>query len=454
MALARVHPRWAINESDNSLTIDCIHFEEINGENKIETLDEKELKLINSKGETISLKRASLPEGKELKNQFTGEWLLGKVEKDGKTDFVGLIVNLNSNGIFYTQGIMFGTWNYNKATNKIMFDVIEENDPFNGEHLILKSDKATLILDVDGSNLHFSKIDQEKIARENDTSGLIGTWRLSDEENSNAVYILKLESPDKFVCVEKAENSQSRSTSNGMWIFNKSEKTVMLIGRLEKLNGLNKVIAITNNEITLENNGTIYSFKKEAQQEVKIEHLTYTQNDFYTENGEGDFKYYDDEQKLPWKDYMEMMTSLVNVKQLVYKHSTLIEGVDVFENETLTADVNSNPQEQELSIDFIFNGYDRYNLPEDTALPPNKFDAYNKLYPAEDNSNYRVAGPEQITTLAGTFDCTVIEVVDGFDRSKKLWMINDKPGVYAKIIDEKRDEMYGYYHIYELQEIK
>jgi hypothetical protein len=149
---------------------------------------------------------------------------------------------------------------------------------------------------------------------------------------------------------------------------------------------------------------------------------------------------------------MEMMMTLLNVKQLIYNYSTLIEEVDVFENEILTADVNSNPQEQQLSIDFIFFGYDRYNLPEDTELPPNEFDEYNSLYPEDDNS-FRVVGTEQITIAAGTFDCTVIEAVDGWDHSKKLWMINDKPGIYAKIIDENTNEDYGYYHLYELQEI-
>ena len=445
---------WLKNDSENTLTIECGLFEGIEGVNKIEILDEKELKLKNSKGEITILQRMNLPEGKELNNKFTGEWLLEKVEKDGKTDFVGQVMDLNSNGIFYAQGFMFGKWDYNKATKKIIFDVKEKEDPFNGEHTVIKANKATFIIDTEGTKVYFSKIDHEKIAKENDASGLIGTWRLSDEENSDAVYILKFNSPDKFVFVEKSKNSGSSSTSKGMWIFNKSEKTVILIGYLDKLRGLNKVIAITNNEISLESNGTIYSLKKEKKQYAKIERLTFTQDDFYTEGGEGDFKYYEDEQKLPWKDYMEMMMTLVNVKQLVYNYSTLIEAVDVFENKILTADVNSNPQEQALNIDFIFNGYDRYNLPEDAGLPRNEFDAYNKLYPEEDNNIFRVVGSEQITTPAGTFDCTVIEVVDGFDRSKKLWMINDKAGVYAKIIDEKRDDSFGFYHVFELQEIK
>nr|MDA3866767.1 hypothetical protein [Salinivirgaceae bacterium] len=171
---------------------------------------------------------------------------------------------------------------------------------------------------------------------------------------------------------------------------------------------------------------------------------------FFTE--EGDYNYEADVEKLPWQDPMEMMMSLANVKQLVYNYSSLIEEAEAFENKTLTADVNSNPQGQVLSIDFIFYGYDRYTLPEDAALPPNEFDGYNLLYPEEDNS-FRVVGSEKITTPAGTFDCIVLEVLIDSEARKKLWMIKDKPGIYAKIIDDK-EGMFGHYYVYNLQAIK
>ena len=77
----------------------------------------------------------------------------------------------------------------------------------------------------------------------------------------------------------------------------------------------------------------------------------------------------------------------------------------------------------------------------------------NPIYPLE-GILYRVVGEEQITTPAGTFECTVLEAVNYSDVLKKLWMVNDKIGVYAKIIEENPDENSGYYYIYELQEIK
>ncbi len=74
------------------------------------------------------------------------------------------------------------------------------------------------------------------------------------------------------------------------------------------------------------------------------------------------------------------------------------------------------------------------------------------MYPEEDNS-CRIVGSEQIATPAGTFDCVVVEVAIDYETRKKLWMIKDKPGIYAKIIDDK-EGTWGHYNMFELQEIK
>ena len=85
-------------------------------------------------------------------------------------------------------------------------------------------------------------------------------------------------------------------------------------------------------------------------------------------------------------------------------------------------------------------------------MPPNT-EYTNLLYP-EVEFNFRIVKTEEITTNAGTFLCTVIEAAQD-EIQKKLWMINDRPGVYAKIIIEKPG-MFGAYslEIYELDEIQ
>ena len=187
-------------------------------------------------------------------------------------------------------------------------------------------------------------------------------------------------------------------------------------------------------------------------QNPRIERINFNQDMFIDQDE--NYKYEADEEKLPWKSSYEMMMSLINTDQLIYKYANLIEDTEIFENKTLKADIKTNEDAQMLSIDFIFRGYDRYNLPEDADLAPNQLDFRfdNKIYPLKDLL-LRISGKETITTNAGTFKCTLIEAYSNLsEESYKLWMINDKPGIYAKIIADKAG-MFGHYHVFELSKI-
>lgn len=291
---------------------------------------------------------------------------------------------------------------------------------------------------------------------------LIGKWHLwkveVDEEvheNLKAVYVF-----EKGGDLKAARSEQSELMDVGTWKFNEKQQVITMNSSLDDdFNGKAKLLKISEMELVYEKDKATLYFKKILMRNEVLEvegeavsdliRLKFTEADFFNEDG--DYKYYEDEAKLPWQDKIEMLMSLVNVTQLVYKVSTLEEETGSFESKLLKADVHSSPSEQSLSIDFIFNGYDRCNLPEDADLPPNT-EYTNLLYPEEENS-FRVSGAEQITTSAGTFDCTVVEVVGRFETCKKLWMINDKPGTYAKIISDKPG-LFGQYSVYELQEIK
>jgi len=57
-----------------------------------------------------------------------------------------------------------------------------------------------------------------------------------------------------------------------------------------------------------------------------------------------------------------------------------------------------------------------------------------KFYPYFELENFRVTETSDIiTTKAGDFECTVIEGIYDTDKIK-LWMINNMPGYYAKVI--------------------
>lgn len=383
------------------------------------------------------------------KSKLVGSWLMTKAEVGNKIRNPYQITDFNEDGKFIVMGIDVGTWEYNKASNAIVMKSEFDKD-FNGEGKIVNLTEKELVVDKDGVKLFYRKVETSEITENNKNSGLIGMWEFKDVPYPEANTLVSFTEPDEFSIIQKEEGMTANLS--GTWIFDKNEMSLIMIGLRgeDTFNGENKVVKINDETIELENNGTVFKANKKAENTSKIERLTFTEEEFFTEDG--DYKYYDDEEKLPWKNWGEMKMNLLKVKQLVYNYSTLINGTEAFENKILTADVHASLEEEGFTIDNVFIGFDRYNLPEDSEFPENT-DFSKPLYPLDENT-FRVVGNEQITTPAGTFDCTVLEVVSDMGALKKLWMINDKIGVYAKSIEDDPDETFGHYYVYELQKIK
>jgi hypothetical protein len=384
------------------------------------------------------------------KSKLVGSWLLTKTEVGTEIRNPYQNTNFNEDGKFIIMGIEVGTWEYNKTKNVIIMKSELDKD-FNGEAAILSLTDKELMLNKEGVKMFYTKMDMVKVTANNKNSGLIGMWEFNNVPYNEAKTFFTFNEPDEFTIIQKEEGMTT--TYKGTWIFDEQEKLLIIIGfgGENVFRGKNNIAKVDEETIELNNNGTIFKGIKKEEGSIKIERLTFSNEDFYNEDG--DYKYYDDEQKLPWNDSYKMMIDLANVKQLVYNYSTLLNGTSSFETKTLTANVVANIEEGILSVDNIFKGYDSYNLPEDTEMPTNNFDEYNKLFPLDEDT-YRVVGEEEVTVAAGTFNCTVIEAAGSFDEVLKIWMINDKPGIIAKVIKDNPDESFGHYYSYELQEIK
>ena len=377
--------------------------------------------------------------------EIEGTWLFTKVVVKDKIHEPLTVIEFNANGFIITQGIHVGSWLHNQKEGKLIMKTNHDKD-FDGECKIISLTKKELRFDKAGEKWFLSKLDSDEIARNNSKSGLIGTWKFAKDANTDTSKVLNFEAPDNFTFIEKTPGMVSKN--KGMWIYNQEEQSLLLIARMEQISGKNKILKISKEELILENEGTKITLQK--SKDKKIERLKFSADEFsYDEND--NYRYEKDKEKLPWNDSYQMLISLKDTRQLVYNYSTLIENTKTLETKKLIANVKANEENQKLSIDFIFYGYDRYNLPDDTTLPPNNFNfgIDNKLYPLKDLL-YRLVGNEEITTAAGTFNCTVLEALDASREIKyKLWMIDNKPGVYAKIIEDKSG-MWGYYNSYEL----
>jgi len=377
-----------------------------------------------------------------------GDWLMTKIVTADKTTEAYAPVNFAPNGNFIAMDMNMGTWKLSNngkvlIINSAMFKAA------NGENKVVKRNKEELILKNSTATLYFIKLDKEKVAEENKNSGFIGTWKLPTDD-PKTLRLLTFSTPDNFTFVETEPGVTSKA--RGSWIYNKKKHSliVIMMGHNEDFRGLNKVQSVDKNGFTLENKGKILKAVK-AKTSHKIEHLTFSEDDFF--DADGNFKYEGDENKLPWQDVYAMIDYLKDIHQLTYSYSKLVRNTQVLKKQLLTANVTTNEDEGRGCIDFIFNGYDKKHLPEDTELPPNCTSSYNKLFP-EKGEDFRVTGKEQVTTPAGTFACTVVEALGDNDQRLKMWMIDDKPGVYAKIIAENPDENFGYYHLFELQSIQ
>jgi len=380
--------------------------------------------------------------------KIDGSWLVTKIVVGDKVHEPLFVIEYKTDGSIITQGINVGSWRHNQKEKKLIMESSMDKD-FGGDCKISNLNQKDLNFEKNGEKWSLSRLNMDEIAKNNAESGLIGSWEFADDANDDVTSVLNFEAPDSFTLIEKQPGMESRN--GGMWIFNEQEKGLLILSRHIRINGKNKILKINEKELVLENSGEKIVIRKLEEKQSNIERLNFTEADFFDENDE--YKYYDDEEKLPWGDPFEMLMTLVNTRQLEYIYSSLVEGTKVFETKKLVADVNTNVDEQMLDIDFIFGGYDRYNLPDDTQLPPNvlDFNYGSKLYPLKDDS-FRVIGNEEITTESGTYKCTVVESAGSRDECYKLWMINNRPGVYAKIIVDKAG-IFGYYNTYELKNI-
>ncbi len=378
-----------------------------------------------------------------------GDWLLTKIETADGTKEVYAFVTFGDNGDFIAMDMNMGTWKYNKKNNVVEI-LSDKFKAANGNNNIVKLDAENMILENSGNKMYFQRIDSEKIASDNKNSGLKGTWKAGPDEN-NVLRIFIFDIPDAFSYVEEEPGVQT--TGSGTWIYNKKDNSLLLVARIEDLDNIYKVEKKSENNILLKNDNEVITLVKEKPA-AKIENLNFSEDDFF--DADGNYKYENDEEKLPWNDFYNMIDYLSGIKQLEYKFSTLILKANVFQTKPLVANVSVDEDQNKICIDFIFYGYDKEHLPDDTALPPNcvsENDYYNKLFP-EKEQDFRVAGKENIKVAAGSFQCTVIEAVNGNGTKYKMWMIDDKPGVYAKIIEQDSDPTFGHYHIYELTSIK
>jgi len=373
-------------------------------------------------------------------NKLTGKWLMVKAETKNKVQEPYFVTELTKDGKIIVMDIDFGSWKYNKKKNTIITKS-SINKKFNGTYSIFKLEKDKLILKKDSVTSYYIKIESTKIAEANKSSQLEGKWKIKN--NENLLQVLEFTLPDSYTYVEADNNSTE--TTNGNWIYNPDDKSLIIMGFSRKLKGKLNVVSISENKLVLEKEGEKIIAEKEKNGNDKIERLTFEEDDF-PEREEIDAS------EFPWNDFDYMAEYLQNIKMLVYKYGKLLPKINTLKYSTIISKVkvDLNKPSVDLKNSFVENN--------DTSQYSEKYKGglmglYDNFFPQAEIAPYRKTGVETVTVPAGIFECSVFEGFDGFDKVK-YWMINDKPGVYAKIIKEQIDPFGKLeYSIQELEKI-
>ncbi len=378
------------------------------------------------------------------KTNILGNWIITKVESKNDVSHPYQTLAFMQDGTLKIMGIPVGTWELKAEKLYLKTNVFEKK---NENYDVTAKGNDNLILSNKEKTMYLQKMDKTTVAENNKKSGLAGKWKINGDY-PEMIRIFDFVLPDSLTVVENEPGVTSSYI--GSWVYNPNDKSLILMMMGTEMRGKYNMEKI-DDELILKNEKFTLKGKPVNVSATEIKHLNFTEEDFY--DADGNYKYDADEEKLPWQEPYSIIENLIQVEELVYRYSDFLPEVNVPKQKILKARVTSNPDNVELCVDYIFDGYDNENLPEDTQLTPNCYtqDSYNKLFPFKGDT-YRVAGTEQITTPAGTFNCTVIDVAGDFDAVSRLWLINDMPGIIAKIIREKKDD-FGYYKIFELEKI-
>ncbi|AMC11206.1 hypothetical protein Lupro_08035 [Lutibacter profundi] len=297
-------------------------------------------------------------------------------------------------------------------------------------------------------------------------SKIIGNWQLTtviDDgktlEGFQTVFIFA----EKGV-LKAARSTTSKSIEAGTWKYNKKKKAIIMTSSMDKdFNGEAKIIKLNDSVLAYKKDEAILSFKKITPKSIAVNTnkitlkkpvLLFERETLFDEKG--DFNYEEAESKLPWR-IETIVNFLKEYNEVVYDVTNF---PDEQEADAWVESEKINYNEEAKSIDVRRYSYfqnEYIDMTEDPIWMDNlqEYEYDFMFFPKENLNIYKVVGTENVATAIGTFECTVVEGYGDFDGKIKYWMVNEKPGVFAKIVKVK-DAMvpFGYTNLYTLKEIK
>jgi len=362
-----------------------------------------------------------------------GDWLITYLQNGGKTGTPYIIQSFKADGKMLFRDYEIGTW---EQSGDKLFLKSKLYPVFDGTFEITQADYNELIIKSKQTKATLIKYDLQQLQSDKQFQNLTGAWKFGGM-NTN---ILRLRPDGNYTLLSIGEDMNM--STKGNWYYISGKNTFVLQGNPDFLSGKDTIVQHGKAYMEVINHELHYQLEKIPEHEP-IEHLTFKEEDLPEENI--------DAEKLPWREFAYMKDYLSKIKTLRYNKYDYYSDVDAF----VTTEIFTKIEQNDKSVKFT-----AYYYPNEEAVKLSETvkgflqNAYNNFFPQKELDYYKVLDNKQkIRVPAGTFICTLVEGMTGDDKYQ-YWMINDKPGVFAKIIKEN-DGQFGnaLYQKYELTEI-
>ncbi len=357
---------------------------------------------------------------------LTGRWLLTRVVSGTKVKNPYVILDFAPDSSFSVLDVPYGTWTYRTNDSTLMLQA-RDTEALSGSCKVLKLSEEQFVFRKDSHTYYCTGVRPEAVSRTNAASDLQGDWQLHGTDYPFAY--LRLETPMAFTLVQA--NSVETDVTSGNWIVQPEENAIVFAGSSHLLRGKAAILERSDSTISLQLGERILRANRSHTERQQIQRLTFEEEEF-PENAEPE------DLRLPWQEFDRMVETLARIRCLRYSYGKLVNTFGVLRHTSfILARVTVEPQAPRVRfVYFSVTGADTSQFSE--AARDELMNHTNAFFPREEPWPYRIAGTEHVTVPAGSFACTVVEGIDGF-RKVKLWMINDLPGVYARIIEEQVD---------------
>jgi len=287
-------------------------------------------------------------------------------------------------------------------------------------------------------------------------NSVLGIWQLSSVEVNNetitglkAIFIFS-----ENGILNAARSSTSETMEVGTWVYDEAKNVIIMKSEIDKdFRGTASNVKVDKNTLSYKHNDAILNFTKTEMAKPNnnpIPTLSFTEEDFW-ENDE--HKYPDEEVKLPWTQE-GLYSFMKGKKEIFYTVEQYKKDFGKVDSWIISYKISFN-QNDEINIREYSYFQNDYVDMTDNIFPLNN-KTQKVFYPIETPENYRVIGEEQIIIELGELNCTIVEGIGAFQEKVKYWMINDQPGVYAKIIviTDRGNANYDSNLVYTLKQIK